>query len=189
MAKASLPHYKNSKAARDLYDPVFMAYFNVQITPPPGISDWDLVMEGLTKISGINPNTFPESVKTQSFKGAQRSYIGGKVPNNTQDLSFEFEVNLNDQNSMYVYKALRAWCDLAWNPLTGKMGMKKDYTGGPIIISQFNANGDIFRQITYQKAIPMSAVPGPNEIEFESENVYKISDWKLRVDDWDETWL
>lgn len=189
MAKTGLPHYKNSRAARDNFEPVFNAYFNIQITPPPGISDWDLVMENILKISGMNPNTFPEGAKQQSYKGAKRSYVGGKVPENSHDLSLDFEVNLNDQNSMYVYKALRAWTDLAYNPLTGKMGMKKDYKGGPIIISQFNANGDIFRQVTYQTCIPMSAVPGPNDVDWESDDVYKITGFKLRVDDWDETWL
>ncbi|MCK9575387.1 MAG: hypothetical protein WC979_00925 [Candidatus Pacearchaeota archaeon] len=189
MAKnTGLPHYKNSTAARNLWEPVFKAYFSVMLTPPPGISDWDLVMENIIKISGMKPNTFP-AIAQQSFKGAHRSYIGGKPGENSHDLSLDFEVNLNDSNSMYVYKAIRAWCDLAYNPLTGKMGLKKDYKGGPLIISQYNANGDIFRQITYQTVIPMSAVQGPNDPDFESDEIFKVTDWQLRVDDWEETWL
>lgn len=185
---AGLPHYKNSTAARNLWEPVFKAYYDIMITPPPGISDWPLVMENITTISGININTFPGK-QMQSYKGAHRSYMGGKHPENAHDLTLDFEVNLNDSNSMYVYKALRAWCDLVYNPLTGKMGLKKDYVGGPMVISQYNANGDIFRQITYQVVFPASAVQGPNDPNWESDEVYKISGWTLAVDDWDETWL
>ena len=186
---AGLPHYKNSTAARNLWEPVFKAYFDIMITPPAGISDWPLVMENITGISGIDVNKFPTKNSEQKYKGAQRSYMGGKHPEHSHDLTLSFEVNLNDSNSMYVYKALRAWCDLVYNPLTGKMGLKKDYVGGPLIISQYNANGDIFRQITYQVVFPSSAVPGPNDPNWEEDGIYKIDSWTLGVDDWDETWL
>jgi len=186
---AGLPHYKSSIPAQKHWDPVFLAYFDIQITPPPGIADWPLVMNNILSIGEISLNKFPESIAQQTYKNAKRRYVGGAVPDQTQDLTLSFEVNLNDSDEMYVYKALRRWCDLAYNPLTGKFGMKRDYHGGPIIITQFNANGDIFRQITYQVCFPMSQVPGPDGVDWTSEEVYRIEDWTLGVDDWDEVWL
>lgn len=185
---AGLPHYKNSIAAQKLWDPVFKAYFDVMITPPAGISDWPLVMNNILKISGISLDKAPAKA-IQKYKGAVRSFVGGAVPEQSHDLELSFEVNLNDSNSMYVYKALRQWSDLAYNPLTGKMGMKKDYHGGPIVITQFNANGDIFRQITYQVAIPLTQIKGPDEVDWETNDLYKVDSWKIVVDDWDEVWL
>jgi hypothetical protein len=186
---AGLPHYKNSIAAQKLYDPIFNAYFDIMITPPAGITDWPLVMNNILKIEGIALAKFPEGKATQKYKGAVRTFVGGAVPDQSQELSLSFEVNLNDSNSMYVYKALRQWSDLAYNPLTGKMGMKRDYHGGPIVITQFNANGDIFRQITYQVCIPLSQIKGPDAPDWESSELYKVDGWKLGVDDWDEVWL
>jgi len=187
---AGLPHYKNSIAAMKHWDPVFKAYFDVMITPPSGISDWPLVMNNIIKIDGLLGSQDGDmNVQQQSYKGAHRSYVGGKPMENSHDLTLEFEVNLNDSNSMYVYKALRQWSDLAFNPLTGKWGMKRDYHGGPLVVTQFNANGDIFRQITYQVCIPMTQVVGPNDVDWESDDIYRVTGYKLRVDDWDEVWL
>lgn len=185
---AGLPHYKNSTAGQNHWDPVFNAYFDVQITPPAGISEWPLVMNNIYKITGIDLAKAPEKVQ-QSYKGAKRSFVGGKVPEQSHELDLSFEVNLKDNTSMYVYKALRQWSDLAYNPLTGKMGLKLDYKGGPIVITQFNANGDIFRQITYQTCIPLTQVKGPDNVDWESSEIYRVEGWKLIVDDWDEVWM
>lgn len=191
MASTGLPHFKNSQAARNNWEPVFNAYFTVSLTPPAGIdnSQWDLVLENVKKIDGIDTSKFFPGAKDQKFKGASRSFVGGKVPTQTFDISLSFEVNLNDSNEMYVFNALRQWCDLVYNPMTGKMGLKKDYVGGPLIISQYNANGDVFRQITFQTVMPMSAVKGPNSFDWEDDNVYVIDGWQLRADDYDEVWL
>jgi len=186
---AGLPHYKNSIAAQKLWDPVFFAYFDVMITPPSGVSDWPLVMNNILKIEGLMGNAHELNMQQQKYKGANRSFVGGVVPDNSHELTLSFEVNLNDSNSMYVYKAIRQWSDLAFNPLTGKWGMKRDYHGGPLVVTQFNANGDIFRQITYQVAIPTSQVKGPDEVDWEADGIYRVEGWTIRVDDWDEVWL
>jgi len=185
---AGLPHYKNSIPAMKHWEPVFMAYFDILITPPAGISDWPLVMNNISKIEGMETNHMPAAAK-QNYKNAVRTYMGGKVPEQSKELTVGFEVNLNDSNSMYVFKALRQWCDLIYNPLTGKMGMKKDYVGGPLVVTQFNANGDIFRQITYQVVFPGGPFKAPNDVGWDKDDVYKIDDFKLIADDWDEVWM
>jgi hypothetical protein len=185
---AGFAHYKNGKAGTRLYEPVFNAYFDIMITPPPGISDWDLTMNNILGITGIDLAKMPEKV-TQKYRNASRTFIGGAVPDQSQEIDLSFEVNLKDDNSMYVYNSLRKWSDLAYNPLTGKFGIKKDYVGGPMVITQYNANGDIFRQITFKVVFPGSQVKGPDTIDWSSAEVYKVEGWKLIADDWEETWL
>ncbi len=186
MSSKGLPHYRNSSAAMNLEEPVFDAYFLVQITGPSGLDFPDLVLENLTKVGGIDTGKAFPSSQTQSFKGAKRTYVGGKVPEQFQDIDLSFEVNLNDSNQMYVYNTLVAWCNLAYNPATGKMGMKKNYAGKSMIISQYNADGEVFRQLKFQHVIPMTRVQGPNNFDFESDGIFRVDGWKVRADLYDE---
>lgn len=185
-----LPHFKNSRIADSNgipYEPVFNAYFTVQITPPDALQLWDpLIINSVTKITGFDTSKAFPGVKEQSYKGAKRSYAGGKVPDQRQDLSLSFEVNLNDSYQMFTYNAIREWCNLVYNPATGKMGTRKKYTGHNVIISQYDADGNVFRQVTFTSCIPMSRVKGPDEFDFENDEIYRIDGWQLRCDDYDE---
>lgn len=184
---AGLPHYRNSTAAMRKYEPVYLAQFEIQLTPPPAVSNWNLVMENVLKVGGVATNKLP-AVVAQKHKSANRSFAGGMVDDTTNDVTLDFEVNLDDSNSMYVYKALRKWCDLIYDPLTGRMGLKKDYTGGPMIINYFNKNGDIFRQVKYPVCFPTSPLPDL-ELDFSSNEIYQITGFTLRCDYWEETIL
>ena len=136
---AGLPHYRNSKASMEKFEPVYLSQFEITIQPPSGVTDWSLVMESVLKVSGVDVNKLPAVVE-QKYKNATRSYAGGAAESTTCDVVIDFEVNLTDAHSMYVYKALRKWCDLIYDPLTGRMGLKTAYTGGPMIINYFNKN-------------------------------------------------
>jgi hypothetical protein len=184
---AGLPHYRNSKAAMNKFEPVYNAQFEITLQPPAAVSDWSLVMEQVLKVGGVEVNKQPAVVE-QKYKSAKRSFAGGMVDDTTIDVSLDFEVNLNDANSMYVYKALRKWCDLIYDPLTGRMGLKKDYTGGPMIINYFNKNGDIFRQIKIPTCFPTSPIT-PIESDFSNNDIYRITGFTLRCDYWEETIL
>jgi hypothetical protein len=184
---AGLPHYRNSKAAMAQYEPVYLSQFEITLQPPAAVSGWTLVMENVLKVSGVDVNRSPAVVE-QKYKSAKRSFAGGMVDNTTVDIQLEFEVNLDDANSMYVYKALRKWSDLIYDPLTGRMGLKKDYTGGPMIINYFNKNGDIFRQLKFPVCFPTSPIT-PIESDFSSNEIYKITGFTLRCDYWEETIL
>lgn len=184
---AGLPHYRNSQAAMRKYEPVYNAQFEVQLTPPPAVSNWNLVMENVLKVTGVDVNKTP-GVVVQKYKSSTRSFAGGMVDNGFVDIQLDFEVNLDDANSMYTYKALRKWCDLIYDPLTGRMGLKKDYTGGPMIINYFNKNGDIFRQLKFPVCFPTSTIT-PIESDFANNDIYRISGFTLRCDYWEETIL
>ena len=185
---AGLPHYRNSQASMARYEPLYDAQFEVLLTPPPAVGGWDLVMEQVLKVDGINVNKMPAIVQ-QSYKSAKRSFAGGSISGDTTvDVSLDFEVNLNDSNSAYVYKALRQWTDLIYDPLTGRMGLKRDYTGGPMIINYFNKNGDIYRQVRFASVFPMTPLP-VQAADFNANEIYRITGFQFRADYWEETIL
>jgi len=184
---AGLPHYRNSTAAMQKFEPVYNAQFEVLLTPPAAVTGWTLVMENVIKVGGVEVNKLPAVVE-QKYKSAKRSYAGGIVDDTSINITLDFEVNLDDSNSAYVYKALRKWCDLIYDPLTGRTGLKKDYAGGPLIINYFNKNGDIFRQIKSPVVFPTTPIT-PIESDFTSNDIYRISGFTLRADYWEETIL
>jgi hypothetical protein len=144
-------------------------------------------MEQVTQVDGIDINKLPGLVE-QRYKASKRSFAGGMVDANQIDIKLNFEVNLDDNNSAYVYKALRKWCDLIYDPLTGRMGLKRDYTGGPMIINYFNKAGDIYRQVRFASVFPMSPLPAIAS-NFTDNEIYKIDGFTLRADYWEETIL
>ena len=186
-----LPHYKHSIAANELYEPVFNPMFSVAFTPGAnlsGIADWDLVLNNVLKVSGFDSGKNFPGVKDQSYMGAKRGYVGGKVPDQHQEIELSFEVNLGDNNDMYVFNALRAWCDKVYNPMTGKFGMKRNYVAENMIITQYNQDGGVFRQVILDHPYPITAIKGPDNWDWESDEIYRVEGWKLRVDDYDEAW-
>ena len=184
---AGLPHYRNSQAAMQKFEPLYDAQFEILLTPPAAVTGWTLVMENVLKVDGIETNKLPDVVE-QKYKSAVRTFAGGMVTNAVLDIKIDFEVNLDDSNSAYVYKALRKWCDLIYDPLTGKMGLKKDYTGGPMIINYFNKAGDIYRQVKAPVIFPTSPLP-PMNSDFSGNDIYRISGFTFRADYWEETIL
>ena len=96
-----LPHYKNSKAGMEQFEPVYTNLFQISLIPPPGVTIWDkeLIIENVTKVSGLNVEQMPAAV-TQSFKGHKRSYAGSYVDATFVDITIDFEVNVNNDNSM-----------------------------------------------------------------------------------------
>lgn len=184
---AGLPHYKNSKAAMGTFEPVFNSQFEITITPPGAVTDWPLTMENVLKVGGLDTNRLPAVVE-QKYKSAKRSFAGGINENTTLDIQLDFEVNLNGANSMYVYKSLRKWCDLVYDPLTGRMGLKRDYIGTSVIVNMFNKAGDIFRQVKAYNPFPTTPITAM-ELDFSNNDIYRITGFTLRCDYWEETIL
>ena len=71
---AGLPHYRNSKASMNKFEPVYNAQFEVTLQPPAGVSDWSLVMEQVLKVGGVEVNKQPAVVE-QKYKSAKRSFV------------------------------------------------------------------------------------------------------------------
>jgi hypothetical protein len=177
---AGLPHFTNSKAAINNYEPVYLNQFEVLINPPSGIVDSATTFKGesilaqqVKAITGLAVDIAPAQTVNQQYKFATRRYAGGEPSQSDMTLSMEFEVNLNDANSMSVYKILRQWSDLIYNPLTGAMGLKSDYVGS-MSISIFNKRGDVFRRIRIPSCFlsePINAM----ELDYETPAIYSIN--------------
>ena len=182
---AGLPHYQNSLFGINKYEPVYLNQFEVLITPPGPVLGGQILVQQVTSLTGLEVDKTPAPIQ-QRYKFAVRNYAGAKPEQTVFDLALSFTVNLNDANSMYVFKTLRQWTDLIYNPLTGAMGVKTDYTG-TIVISIFNKQGDVFRRITCKDCFPTTPL-SVMELAYDSETLYEVS-MTWAVDYWDDQFL
>jgi hypothetical protein len=181
---AGLPHWKNSAAAINYWEPVFQNQFTIAITPPAAASNTNtpLLVEHVVSVDGI-PEILPATIE-QRYKFAQRSYSASRPENTIADLSIIFTVNLNSTNDMYIYNSLRAWADLHYNPLNGRQGLKINQIG-TIAIQIQNKAGQVFRTFNFSPCImsgPLSAI----KLDYTSTELYQITA-KWRADSWSET--
>jgi len=190
---AGLPHFKNSRAAINNFEPVYLNQFEVLINTPAGIADANTTFRGesiltqqVKSITGLAVDILPNDSVKQTYKFADRRYAGGEPSTSDMTLSMEFEVNLNDANSMSVYKILRQWSDLIYNPLTGAMGIKNDYVGS-MVISVFNKRGDVFRRIRIPSCFISTAI-NPMELDYENASIYNLTTSWI-CDYWEDTFL
>ena len=190
---AGLPHYTNSQAAIQLYEPVYLNQFEVIINTPagvqqlPGLNGELILTQQVKSISGMTVDIQPSGPVEQFYKFASRRYAGGEPSQTDMDLTMEFEVNLNESNSMAVYKTLRQWSDLIYNPLTGAMGLKRDYVGS-MVISIFNKQGDVFRRIRIPVCFISTPIPALELDYDQGASIYSISiSWKC--DYWEDLFL
>jgi len=170
---AGLPHWDNSQAARGYYEPIFQNQFELIITPPATITDnVDILVEQVKSVSGI-PEFLTPGTATQMYKFAKRAYASAKPKETLVNLTVKFEVNLNEENNMYVYNTLRGWGDLIYDPLTGRQGLKRDYVG-EIYLGIFNKAGDIFREFRFAPAF-LSEPLTEMTLDYNSETLYEIT--------------
>lgn len=182
---AGLPHWKNSQAAINYWEPVFQNQFLITITPPAPASSGNstaLLVEHVVSVDGI-PEILPATVE-QRYKFAQRSFSASRPENTIADLTIKFTVNLNTTNDMYIYNALRAWADLHYNPLNGRQGLKR-FQVGSIAIQMQNKAAETFRTFNFNPCImngPLSAI----KLDYTATELYEITA-KWRADSWNET--
>ena len=185
-----LPHYKNSRAAMELFEPVYTNYFTIQISLPPGIgaepNETDLLLENITKISGLESNSFPTGTVSQKYKWAERRFAKPTPEKTTMDVKLTFEVNLNNNHSAYVVKTLRKWNDLVYDPLTGRTGLKVDYVAPWALITLYDRASNPFWQWKLYNVFPITKIPAV-DLDYNAGDIYKITDYTLACDYWDET--
>ena len=170
---AGLPHFDNSRAAVEYYEPLFLNQFEVIITPPSTVTqNVDLLVEHVKKISGL-PELSGVGTVNQFYKFAKRTFATGKPAETTAKLDIEFEVNLNEENDMYVYNTMRAWADLTFDPLNGRQGLKRDYVG-QIYVAIFNKAQDIYREFRFSPAYLTGGLT-KMELAYDSESIYTLT--------------
>ena len=184
MAKVTsgLPHYSNSKAAVESWEPLFLNQFEVLITPPVIISGGNILTEQVKKVEGL-PEITPTGFVEQFYKFAKRTYADARPEDTTAELTIEFEINLDDSNSMYVYNTFRAWADLHYNPMTGGQGLKRDYAGQLSVIIH-NKALELYREYRFN---PVFLIDGFNnmELDYVSNEIYILT-VKFKADAWKE---
>jgi hypothetical protein len=183
---AGLPYWTNSKAASEYYEPIYQNQFEVVITPPAAIGgpNVSLLVEHVTKLSGLPEINPSGTLVEQKYKFATRSFAGAVPDKTTADLEVTFSVNLNEENDAYVYNILRAWNDLVYDPLSGRQGLKRSYHGEMAVIA-FNKAGDIFREWKFPSIIPDGGLTAIT-LDYTSNNLYEVTA-KYRADYWIES--
>ena len=183
-------HFRNSRAAQELFEPVYPNLFTVQIELPQGVGstpeNTNLMLENVMKIGGLQSHTIPTTPVVQTYKWAQRRFVGAKPERTTMDVTLDFEVNLDKTPSAYVLKTLRKWCDLAYDPLTGRTGMKVDYVAPWALITAYNRAAQPFWQWKLYYVFPITQITefAP---DYNATDIFRITGFTLAADFWDET--
>jgi hypothetical protein len=178
---AGLPHFNSSKAAVQLYEPVYLNQFEVIIQPPTAVSNpmgnsgRTLLVENVLSITGLAVDKNPGFAE-QRYKFSRRRYAAAAVDDTGVKIRIDFETNLDDNNSNYVFKTMRQWSDLIYNPLTGATGIKTNYAGGTyILVSIFNKQGDVFRRVKLVNCFPTDPIKALDLDYTNGTTPYKIS--------------
>jgi len=177
-----LPHYTQSRASSQRYEPVQPNLFEVTVFSPLG-DDTGLILEQVKTIGGLNNLNPAVDAIGQKYKFADRSFAS--MPASTvMDLTVNFSLNLNEANENYIYNTFRNWYKLIYDPLTGEMGLKKDYVGSMIIV-QYNRAGDVFRKITCKDVFPTGQPDFVDELSYETPDAVDLT-MTYRCDHWVE---
>jgi hypothetical protein len=185
-----LSHFRNSRASQELFEPVYQNLFTVQLALPTGVGadeeTSNLLLEGITNISGLQSHSFPTTLASQKFKWAERRFAGAKPDKTTMDVAFDFEVNVDKTPSAYTIKTLRKWCDLVYDPLTGRTGLKADYVAPWALITLYDRGSRPFWQWKMYYVFPMTGIQEV-PLDYNSEDLFKVTGFTLACDYWDET--
>ena len=83
-----------------------------------------------------------------------------------------------------MYKYMRDWYKLTYDPLTGEMGIKANYTGTMIVV-QYNRRGDVFRKITFKDCFPTGQPTFVDSLAYETAEPAEVA-MTIRSDYWIE---
>ena len=190
-----LSHFRNSRVATSLWEPIYQNQFSVQLVPPMGLEDRsdervNIILEGVQSVGTIAASKASAAVDQQKYKFATRSYAAAVPENTTIDLQIQFALNLSYDNGTpesYTYKFLREWTDLVYDPLTGRQGLKKDYVAPSMTVTCFDRAANPFWQFLFYWAFPTSSAPNIN-LGYQQTSLFE-GQMQFRCDWWDECCL
>ena len=193
-----LSHFRNSRISTALWEPIYTNLWTVHITLPPSLGeseeDRNLLLEGIKKVGGLNTSKAIAAM-TQNYKSSDRSFAGAGPDNTYIDVTLDFDVNLirgseaNATPSMNQVKLLRKWTDLVYDPLTGRMGLKKDYVAPQVVITLHDKALNPFWQWTLHDVFPTTSITEPNLDYSQKAEPYRVTGFTLRCDYWNEVML
>lgn len=150
----ALAHYSNIPETATLGEPLYENLFEVTFSFPDtlGLSPDD---ETLMMISTKNISldlTKSLGVVQQYFKYSGRNFITTKKDNSTiQDLTLNFNINVDDKNSMRTWNYMKKWYDLAWESATGTLRYKREMIG-TITANIYDRKGVVLRRVSFENA-------------------------------------
>lgn len=189
-----LSHFNTSRISTEMWEPVYINLFEVQIDLPTALGADEeaknLLLEGVQKVSGLDTTKVP-AVVLQHYKSSDRSFIGSAPETTYVDLKLDFEVNVigdstKDVVSMQQVKLLRRWCDLCYDPITGRAGVKNQYAAPSMQVTLRDKNGNPLWYWNFKNVFPITPITSPELDYSEKTKLYKITDFTLRCDVWDE---
>lgn len=193
---SGLPHFRTSRVSMNMWEPVYQNLFTVTMQLPDAIRDdvdTDLFLEGITRIGGLETNKVPGANATQHYKFAERRFADAGPDNTYINVTMDIEINLKgsiDGNpDLYQLKALRKWNDLIYDPLTGRMGLKAEYVAPQVVITMHDKANQPYWQWTLYHVWPTTTLPAPDLNYMTKSEVYKVSNYTLACDYWDEIML
>ena len=192
MALKHYSHYQNSNAARQMWEVVSPALFEVDLTFPTLINgdksiNKDLLIEHVRSISGLDGLTPTVGNVVQKYKFAERHYAAAGPDKTSLELQITYTMNLNNEHQNYVYNMLRKWYNLIYNPQNGQMLTKPQYASGSRMkIYEYDRNGAIWRTIHCFDFFPSTPPTGLNDDNYDSVGDAKTVSITFMVDDWVE---
>lgn len=180
----SVGHFLQTRTGRELMEPVWTNLFEVSYQVPelvaqqyPDINDPQtgtslLLLENTTSISfgGILPQIGTEK---QKYKYSDRAFL--TFPSTTTvDLTVNFNINHNDQQSILVYNVMRAWYDLTWNSQTGLLHLKQNQIGR-ITVNTHDKEGNMLRRLIFFNCQMPKVAGGMTELNWASGGMAKGS--------------
>ena len=180
---SGLPHFTNASAAVNNWEPLFLNQFEVIFTPPSIVSGTSYLLEQVKNVKGL-PELTPTGVVKQFYKFAERNYANGAPEKTSAELEIQFEVNLNDNNSMYTYNTLRQWANIIYNPMNGAQGLKKDYVG-TMSIHISNKSQKIYREFYFKSVFMMDPLNSMDLDYAKKDDIYLLTA-KFKADYWQE---
>lgn len=165
-----LNHVKNSEAGRKNWEPHVDSLFKVTFIPPTSVTNYELLTEQVVSATGWK-SPGPEAVQ-QQFQQARRSYASVDV-DNTQNVTFSFELNLNDEFQNVVYNTIMDWRELVFNAQTGERGLKKNYVG-TIIVESYAADGTIYWVRKLKHAFPTGDLDSIGQNDYTSSDPVRL---------------
>lgn len=147
-----LPHFTNILTATTLAEPVFPSLFEITFILPT-----------LMQAEGRDPLALLENAKSvdfdltkditsasQRFKYSTRVFL--TMPEKTDiDFSIKFNLNVDNNGSVFIWNTLKSWYDKVWNSQTGTVFYKSDVVG-TVIVNQHDKKGFVIRRVTFQNA-------------------------------------
>lgn len=195
-------HFTSSKRSMDLDEPIYLNLWTAQILAadlPQGMLDYgygqddmNIVLEGLRSVGGLDTQPGAGSAAIQKYKHAERGFAGGQPSKTHLELALTFELNIkrnpDGTNDNYVYKFLRRWTDLTFDPLTGKMNIKKNYAAKAMTILLHDKEGKPIHQWICYNLFPTAAIAAP-ALTYDNANIWQNFSFTLWADYFDEAIL